>query len=275
MRPDALELLRKRRDIKSNIVRTSRYTWYTFLPFNLFEQFTKKLSNVYFLVIMFMQMIPMISISNGQPAMAPPLAFVVVLSMIKDAYEDYKRHKEDKGENTAKGSVYSRAQKAFTTVDWKDIRVGDIVRVGEKEFFPSDMVIVKSSEPEGGFYVETKNLDGETNLKLKSTPKGMQELCPNDDWAQITGCLNIEEPNNRIYKFDGNFEQPESKSVVPLSNDNVALRGMSLRNTEFVIGLVVYTGHDSKIQKNSAGAVYKSSNIMRITNRQILYVFLI
>lgn len=171
--PDALDLMRKRRDIKSNVVRTSRYTWFTFLPFNLFEQFTKKLSNVYFLVIMFMQMIPMISISNGQPAMAPPLAFVVILSMIKDAYEDYKRHKEDHGENSAKASVYSPSQKLFTTMEWKDIRIGDIVRVAEKEFFPSDLVIISSSEPEGGFYVETKNLDGETNLKLKGTPKGM------------------------------------------------------------------------------------------------------
>lgn len=63
--------------------------------------------------------------------------------------------------------------------------------------------------------------------------------------------------------------------VVPLSNDNVALRGMSLRNTEYVTGVVVYTGHDSKIQMNSTGATYKTSNIMRITNRQILYVFCI
>ena len=50
---------------------------------------------------------------------------------------------------------------------------------------------------------------------------------------------------------------------------------MSLRNTEHVSGVVVYTGHDSKIQMNSTGATYKTSNIMRITNRQILYVFCI
>ena len=61
---------------------------------------------------------------------------------------------------------------------------------------------------------------------------------------------------------------------MPLDNDNVALRGMSLRNTESVIGVVVYTGHDSKIQMNSSGAVYKTSNIMRTTNKLILLVFL-
>jgi len=67
---------------------TSKYTKWNFIPVNLIEQF-KKASNVYFLVIMFLQMIPMISISGGNPAMLPPLVFVITLSMIKDAYEDY------------------------------------------------------------------------------------------------------------------------------------------------------------------------------------------
>jgi len=85
----------------SNTVVTSRYNIITFLPMNLFQQF-KKAPNMYFLIIMFMQMIPLISISNGQPAMALPLVFVVIVSMIKDAYEDYKRHVSDKAENDAK-----------------------------------------------------------------------------------------------------------------------------------------------------------------------------
>ena len=60
-----------------------------------------------------MQMITVISISNGQPAMAPPLVFVVVLSMIKDAYEDYKRHKEDHSENNAVTEIYRKETQAF------------------------------------------------------------------------------------------------------------------------------------------------------------------
>lgn len=61
--------------------------------------------------------------------------------------------------------------------------------------------------------------------------------------------MNVEAPNNRIYKFDGNMVLGSRAGTprVPLSNDNVALRGMSLRNTEHVTGVVVYTGHDSKI----------------------------
>lgn len=62
---------------------------------------------------------------------------------------------------------------------------------------------------------------------------------------------------------------------ISLSAENVALRGMSLKNTPSVTGLVVYTGHDTKIQMNSAGAIYKTSNIMRGTNRQIIIIFLV
>ena len=94
--------------MKNNCVRTAKYTWWSFIPHNLFEQFSTKLANLYFLVIMFMQMIEVISISQGQPAMLPPLVFVVVLSMIKDAYEDYKRRREDQNENSAVTEIYDR-----------------------------------------------------------------------------------------------------------------------------------------------------------------------
>ena len=128
-------------------------------------------------------------------------------------------------------------------------------------------------------YVETKNLDGETNLKLRSVAKDLIEPFSEDSaYARVAGSvISIEKPNNRIYKFDGNIKLAfkSNNPEIPLCNDNVVLRGMSLRNTEHVTGIVVYTGHDSKIQMNSTGAVYKTSNIMKITNKQILIVFLI
>ena len=86
------------RNYKDNKVKTSKYTFLTFLPKNLLEQFSK-LANVYFLLIAFMQMIPVISISGGKPVMLMPLTFVIVVSMIKDIFEDYKRHVSDKNEN--------------------------------------------------------------------------------------------------------------------------------------------------------------------------------
>jgi magnesium-transporting ATPase (P-type) len=122
--------------------------------------------------------------------------------------------------------------------------------VKENCFFPADMVVLSSAEPEGMLYVETKNLDGETNLKLKRVAQDLIESFGEvRAYSRLSGSvINIEKPNNRIYSFNGNIhlEFKPNSSEVPLSNENVALRGMSLRNTEHVTGIIVYTGHDFK-----------------------------
>ena len=112
-------------------------------------------------------MIPLISISNGKPAMAAPLAFVVSVSMIKDAFEDYKRHQSDKKENNTECQVIDRHTGRFAPMMWKNIHCGDIVRVDQDHFIPCDLVLLSSSDEKGVAFVETKNLDGETNLKQK------------------------------------------------------------------------------------------------------------
>lgn len=146
---------------------------------NFFQQFMK-LSNVYFLIIMCMQMVKVISISNGQPAMLFPLLFVVFVSMVKDGYEDYVRHKADDKENNDKAEVYDATFNTFVERPWHSIQVGSIVRVKENKFFPADLLLLHSSEAEGICYVETKNLDGETNLKHKFAPKELNEQFPTE-----------------------------------------------------------------------------------------------
>lgn len=168
-----------------------------------------KASNVYFFVIMIMQMIPEISISGGQPAMAPPLTFVVIVSMIKDAYEDIMRHVEDAKENGEKASKYNKATGQYEKCKWKDIHIGDFVLVKDNEFFPADLLMMSSTEPEGICCVETKNLDGETNLKNKMALAATNDLFSPETSLPVDrlpeGTMNVEYPNNRIYKFDGNF----------------------------------------------------------------------
>ena len=96
----------------ANIVRTSKYNVMTFLPLNLLNQF-KKMANVYFLIISFMQTIKSISISDGKSIMAFPLVFVIMVSMVKDAFEDYKRHQSDAQENEKKVHTLDRQNGVF------------------------------------------------------------------------------------------------------------------------------------------------------------------
>lgn len=123
-----------------------------------------KAANAYFLLITILQTIKSISISNGVPTNGGPLALIVVISMAKDAYEDIVRYRSDVEENESKAQSYEKAQTKPTT--WGDIKVGQIIQVNKNEAIPADIVLLGSSE-EGTCFIETKNLDGETNLKVK------------------------------------------------------------------------------------------------------------
>ena len=115
---------------------------------------------------MIMQTIDLISISEGKPAMLPPLMIVVSVSMIKDAYEDYQRHLKDHEENDSPCLILKEDK--FIKHKWCDVKVGDVLKVEENSYFPADLLLVESSGQEGMCYVETKNLDGETNMKHKT-----------------------------------------------------------------------------------------------------------
>lgn len=106
--------------------------------------------------------------------MLPPLLLVVLVSMVKDAFEDYKRSLNDKRENETEVECYDPETKAFAIIEWQKLRVGNIVRVQEDNSVPADLLILRSTGAKGTCYVETKNLDGETNLKIKTTQKDLR-----------------------------------------------------------------------------------------------------
>lgn len=108
------------------------------------------------------------------------------------------------------------------------------------------MVLLKSSEPKGVCYVETKNLDGETNLKHKLVEKEINRKFDAEEIHEFCCKLLCEEANDLIYKFDGTLFLPTItgyEDKISLSSENLLLRGSSLRNTEYVIGFIVYAGH--------------------------------
>jgi phospholipid-transporting ATPase len=140
---------------------------------------------------MFLQMIPLISITGNKPVMLYPLTFVVVVSMIKDISEDYKRYKSDKKENYRTVRVLNTETGDFEVKHWEQVLVGNIVKVMEGEYFPADLILLKSADKSGQCYVETKSLDGETNLKTrqanKTIIKEMEQI--GEDYTQIGGTI--------------------------------------------------------------------------------------
>jgi phospholipid-transporting ATPase len=125
-------------------------------------------------------------------------------------------------------------------------------------------------------YVETSNLDGETNLKIRSAAAQFTaELDSPVQMADFRGLIECEPPNRNLYDFNGNLTDFSTGETVALSPSSVLLRGAKLMNTNWIYGVVVYTGHETKLLMNSTQAPLKRSNIDKITNYQIIFLFLI
>ncbi|RHZ25420.1 hypothetical protein DYB31_009327 [Aphanomyces astaci] len=152
---------------RSNAICTSHYTWWSFVPVFLYRTFRKP-ANFYFLTIGFLQMIPPISPTNGVPLQFLPLSIVVLIDGIFAAIEDYHRHRADNDMNDTRCLRYNVTSGAFETAAWKDIVVGDLLQMQDNDVVPADLVVVATNgQVAAGCYIETKSLDGETNLKLR------------------------------------------------------------------------------------------------------------
>ncbi|XP_073778315.1 phospholipid-transporting ATPase IA isoform X5 [Danio rerio] len=252
----------------SNRVSTAKYNVLTFLPRFLYSQF-RRAANSFFLFIALLQQIPDVS-PTGRWTTLVPLLFILVVAAVKEIIEDLKRHNADNVVNKKETQVLRNG--AWEIVHWEKVVVGDIVKVNGKDFVPADAILLSSSEPQGMCYIETSNLDGETNLKIRQGLTITTDIKDIDGLMRLSGRMECESPNRHLYEFVGNIRL-DGHGTVPLGPDQILLRGAQLRNTQWVHGIVVYTGHDTKLMQNSTRPPLKLSNVERITNFQILVLF--
>lgn len=263
----------------SNFIVTSKYTVLSFVPKFLFETF-RKLSNLYFLVICVLQCIPQISNTNGQPSTLPPLMFIVTVDAVFAILEDRKRHIADNISNARPASVLDPTTRSFTTKTSAHLAVGDIIKIHNRELVPSDVLVLAVSEvpgapPCGICYVETKSLDGETNMKVRSAMEcTLAEMGEVDNLLKMKGVIRCEHPNNAINSFQGVLEiQGKEKQSIPY--ESMILRGCIIRNTEWIIGVVVNTGKDTKIMMSNSAPPSKMSTMDRSINSYIVVLLFI
>ncbi|KIK68118.1 hypothetical protein GYMLUDRAFT_36948 [Collybiopsis luxurians FD-317 M1] len=155
---------------------------------------------------------------------------------------------------------------------WEDVRVGDFVRITDGEPIPADILICSTSDPENVAFVETKNLDGETNLKSRNAVTGLTHLRDPEACASA-GALRVmcEKPEANMYRLNAMVESGgEGGKKFPVDLQTVLLRGTVLKNTDWVIGLVLFTGGDTKIIMNAGGTPSKRSRVERQMNPQVL-----
>ncbi|KAJ6668531.1 hypothetical protein lerEdw1_012013 [Lerista edwardsae] len=257
---------------RNNRIRTTKYTLLNFIPKNLFEQFHRT-ANMYFLFIVVLNWIPVVEAFKKEITMLP-LTLVLTVIAIKDGIEDYTKYKLDKQINNLITQVYSRKDKAYVEKFWKDVQVGNIIRLSCNEEIPADMVLIHSTDVNGICHIETSSLDGETNLKQRKVVKGYLEQDSEINPEDFTGRIECEPPNNDLNCFRGFLEHADNERV-GLSKDNLLLRGCTIRNTEAVVGIVVYAGHETKAMLNTAASRYKRSKLEKKLNRDIMWCVVI
>uniref|UniRef100_A0A665X0K6 Phospholipid-transporting ATPase n=1 Tax=Echeneis naucrates TaxID=173247 RepID=A0A665X0K6_ECHNA len=236
-----------------NRIVSSKYTVWNFLPKNLFEQF-RRIANFYFLIIFLVQVIvdtPTSPVTSGLP-----LFFVITVTAIKQGYEDWLRHKADNEVNKYPVTVLedgSRIRK-----ESEKIKVGDVVEVDEDETFPCDLILLQSSRDDGTCYVTTASLDGESNHK------NMRKLVVFRDLESLNATIECEQPQPDLYKYVL-IMWPQS-----LGPENLLLKGATLKNTQKICGVAVYTGMETKMALNYQGKSQKRSAVEKSINAFLL-----
>ncbi|KAF9167247.1 hypothetical protein DFQ26_005206 [Actinomortierella ambigua] len=341
----------------SNNIKTTKYTPLTFVPF-------KRFYNIYFLFAAIFVV--------AEPSLSPvtnilPLALVLTITAIKDGLEDYRRHKQDKRSNSLPCTIVRDGQ--LISVQSKDIRPGDVLKIHKNDKVPADVVLLSTSMDEGACFVETSELDGETNLKRKAALGLTMDLTSVKQISALKGLITTEMPNEKLSRLDGKIrvqldgrslgdqDGPEgekmlerlltrssmtsrqdpvlsvsldekistnddennfgsivqrdesfnslqsiksgesSKSAMsttrsmsrsaaailaeggvmdetgPVTMTNVILRGCWLKNTDWVYGVVLYAGVDTKMMRNLKKTGLKFSSMEVKLNRMIVWIF--
>ncbi|XP_044255059.1 phospholipid-transporting ATPase VD isoform X2 [Tribolium madens] len=256
----------------NNKIRTTKYTLLSFLPRNLLEQF-HRVANLYFIFIVLLNWFPAINAFGKEIAMIPVM-FVLGVTAVKDLFEDRRRNASDKRINNSTCRIYQSEAARYKKVLWKEVRVGDLIHLSNNEVVPADILLLRSSDPSGLCYIDTGHLDGETNLKQRQVARGFVSKQDVFEPSKFRSKVEVEAPTTKIYRFHGAIVHPSGERV-PVGTDNILLRECLLKNTDFVEGIVVYAGHETKAMLNNGGPRYKRSSLERQMNQDVLWCVLI
>ncbi|KAK1149828.1 putative aminophospholipid-translocase [Aspergillus melleus] len=192
-----------------NIVSNAKYTPWSFLPRTLYNEFSF-FFNIYFLLVALSQIIPVLRIGYMSSYIAP-LAFVVCISLGKEALDDIGRRRRDAEANaetfsvlafdkqpgarvvSTAGNVHSNAGNVMEmTKRSRDLKVGDVLKVRKNQRLPADVVILKSVSNDSG------------NAHQASTPRVSTDLIHSEGPSSPSAAHEI--PASNTHTDDGSFQ---------------------------------------------------------------------
>lgn len=250
----------------SNAVSNAKYSPWSFLPRTLYNEFSF-FFNLYFLLVALSQIIPPLRIGYLSTYIAP-LAFVLTITLGKEAYDDIIRRRRDSelnaerftvlkfGTNARRADDIGREEQLLDTSaprevikTSKDIRVGDILKLGKDQRVPADAVVLKTiahdvaDQGDVDAFIRTDQLDGETDWKLRVAPSLSQRLPP-AALARIQ--ISTGKPTKNVNDFVGNMTYTSDESATALTIDNTAWANTVLASTVVVYAMIIYTGPETR-----------------------------
>lgn len=260
-----------------NIICNQKYSIYSFPIYFLKEQL-HYFFNVFFVLVGLSQLFSVFRVDNSFTYFAP-LSAVLLVTMLKEALADFRRYQRDQEANS---QMYRRmAGGQFESIPSSAIRVGDILMLEKGQRIPADVVLLRAHESSGSVFIKTDQLDGETDWKLRVAIPAFQRLSSDYDVASLDAELYAEAPHKDIYNFIGTIRYRTNMSVYA---DECETFGLSVEHTLWmntvlasgtVIGVVVYTGKDTRAIMNTSAPKSKSSLIEKELSFMTFVLFLV
>ncbi|XP_057210984.1 probable phospholipid-transporting ATPase IIB isoform X2 [Triplophysa rosa] len=254
-----------------NAIKNQKYNIVTFVPGVLYQQF-KFFLNLYFLVVACSQFVPSLKIGYLYTYWAP-LAFVLSVTMVREAVDEVRRCRRDKEMNS---QLYSKlTMRGKVQVKSSDIQVGDLIIVEKNQRIPADMIFLRTSEKTGSCFIRTDQLDGETDWKLRVAVPCTQRLSALGDLFSISAYVYAQKPQLDIHSFEGNFTREDCDPPIheSLSIENT-LWASTVVASGTVIGVVIYTGKETRSVLNTSQSKNKVGLLDLELNRLTKALFL-
>ena len=270
----------------SNKVENNKYNMLLFLPTVIYNQF-KQFGNFFYLVMAISQFIPDIKV-GFLFAYVSPLCVVVIVSLLKELIDDVNRRIQDLKTNSTKVTTiqFIKSKKNKNSLkelkkikkSYSNLKIGDIIELNKDEKVPADIIVLKTfnESEDSNTFIRTDQLDGETDWKLRKAP-GITQKLNEAQILELNGFINYEPPSKFIYNFEGfisikNSEGNIIKEALGLEN---TMWESTILATQKIIGIVIYTGKETRARMNSSMPKIKLGIVDHELNMVTFYLFCI
>ena len=260
----------------SNKIENQKYNLITFIPVVLYNQF-KQFGNFFYLIMSVSQFFEELKVGFLFTYISP-LAIVVTISMLKELYDDINRRIQDKKTNSTmitvlKGNSINN-ELLIMEKQAANLLVGDIIELKKDTRVPADIIVLKTynESNDNQAFIRTDQLDGETDWKLRKAPESTQKMSKSEI-VNCIGKLECEPPSKLIYNFQGTLTiGNEIKEPLNLEN---TIWASTVIASQGVLGIVIYTGKESRARMNSSTPKLKIGVLDQELNKTNVYLFII